>query len=78
MQAGSLRQISRALRVEPVPVDGLRPGQFIAVILNHRIKDAEAPAADRSKRFAGSTGYGTVELRLGHLLGCLMNEQVGK
>jgi hypothetical protein len=67
MQAGSLRQIGRALRVKPVPVDGLRPGQCIEFVVRAGgIKDAEAHAADVGKRFAGSTGCGTVELRLGH------------
>jgi len=62
MQAGSLGQIARTLGVEPVPVDGSRTGQFIEILVaGGGVQDAETPAADRGKGFAGSQGYGPFE-----------------
>jgi hypothetical protein len=66
MQAGMLRQIARTICIQAVPIDGSRPGHFIAIVLNHRINDAEAHVTDGGKRVAGSVSHGTVELRLGH------------
>ena len=55
------------MRVQSVPVDGLRARQSIEILLGRGVtNDTEAHAADRAERFAGGTGHRTVELRLSH------------
>ena len=66
MQAGSLRQIAWATRIEPIPVDD--PGFWQGVVGFCWINEAEAHAANRGKTFVRSPGYGVIELRLGHRL----------
>ena len=50
MTAGTLRQEGRTIRVQAVPIDGSRTGQFIEIVVRAGgIKDVEAHAADGGK-----------------------------
>jgi hypothetical protein len=60
IQAGTLRQIAWATRIEPIPVDD--PGFWQGTTGFRWISEAEAHAADRGKTFVRSPGYGMIEL----------------
>jgi hypothetical protein len=65
--AGPLREISPALGVELVPVDGPgAAGRFGIVAHDVGIGDAEAEVTDGGKRLAGGAGYGEGDFGLGH------------
>ena len=67
MRSGSLRQIAGPVGVQAVPVDGLRAGQFIEVLVGRDgIENVEAHAADRGKSLAGGKSHGTIEQKLVH------------
>ena len=74
MQAGSLRQIAWATRIQAVPVDDPRFWQSIAGLRG--IDAAEPDVADNRDSFAGSTSYGTIKLGLGHIASFFLTEWI--